>query len=49
MNRLTRQLIEATHALTKGLMGAGEELPETARRLRALADNPMDVNAERLG
>ncbi|KHO64808.1 hypothetical protein [Pseudomonas flexibilis] len=49
VNRLTRQLIEATHALTKGLMGAGEELPETARRLRALADNPMDVNAERLG
>ncbi|HTN29705.1 MAG TPA: hypothetical protein VL178_02580, partial [Pseudomonas sp.] len=49
VNKLTRQLIEANHALTKGLLSVGEELPETARRLRALADNSMDVNADRLG
>ena len=50
VDKLSRQLIEATHALTKGLLaGAQGELPETAKRLQALATSTIAVKPERLG
>jgi hypothetical protein len=50
VEKLSRQLIEATHALTKGLLANAQgELPETAKRLQALAASSMAVKPERLG
>src|SRR5690606_3550571 len=58
--RLTQQLIEGTHALTQGLLvkekeeeekgdKQEEELPETVRRLKALAAMGGDIRPELLG
>lgn len=50
VDRLSRQLIEATHSLTKGLLANTQgELPETAKRLQALAASDMAVRPERFG
>jgi hypothetical protein len=50
VDKLSRQLIEATHALTKGLLADAQgELPETAKRLQALANGGLAVKPERLG
>ncbi len=50
VDKLSRQLIEATHALTKGLLADAQgELPETAKRLHALAAGGLAVKPERLG
>ena len=50
VDKLSRQLIEATHALTKGLLADAQgELPETAKRLQALAAGGLAVKPERLG
>ena len=50
VDKLSRQLIEATHALTKGLLAdAQDELPETAKRLQALATSRIAIKPERLG
>jgi len=50
VDKLSRQLIEATHVLTKGLLtDAQGELPETAKRLQALTASDLAVKPERLG
>ena len=50
VDKLSRQLIEATHALTKGLLADAQgALPETAKRLQALAAGGLAVKPERLG
>src|SRR3990167_6365249 len=50
VDKLSRQLIEATHVLTKGLLtDAQGELPETAKRLQALTASGLAVKPERLG
>jgi hypothetical protein len=50
VDKLSRQLVEATHALTRGLLAnAQDELPETAKRLQALATSGIAVKPERLG
>lgn len=50
VDKLSRQLIEATHVLTKGLLADAQgELPETAKRLQALAASGIAVKPERLG
>lgn len=50
VDKLSRQLVEATHALTKGLLANAQgELPETAKRLQALAASGIAVKPERLG
>ncbi|MGA4639460.1 hypothetical protein ACQKC8_04720 [Stutzerimonas stutzeri] len=50
VDKLSRQLIEATHALTKGLLADAQgALPETAKRLQALAAGGLTVKPERLG
>jgi hypothetical protein len=50
VDTLSRQLIEATHALTKGLLANSKgELPETAKRIQALVASDMAIKPERLG
>lgn len=50
VDTLSRQLIEATHALTKGLLANAQGgLPETAKRLQALVASGIAVKPERLG
>jgi hypothetical protein len=50
VNKLSRQLIEATHALTKGLLANTEgELPQAAVRLQALTASGIAIKPERLG
>ncbi len=50
VDKLSRQLIEATHALTRGLLADAQgELPETAKRLQALAAGGLALKPERLG
>lgn len=50
VDKLSRQLIEATHALTKGLLADAQgALPETAKRLQALAAGGLAVKPEHLG
>lgn len=50
VDTLSRQLIEATHALTKGLLANAQgELPETAKRLQVLVASGIAVKPERLG
>jgi len=50
VDKLSRQLVEATHALTRGLLAnAQDELPEAAKRLQALAASGIAVKPERLG
>ncbi|HUE93021.1 hypothetical protein [Pseudomonas sp.] len=50
VDKLSRQLIEATHVLTKGLLANVQgELPETAKRLQALVASGIAIKPERLG
>jgi hypothetical protein len=50
VDTLSRQLVEATHALTKGLLANTEgELPQAAVRLQALAASRIAIKPERLG
>jgi hypothetical protein len=50
VDKLSRQLIEATHVLTKGLLANAQgELPETAKRLQALVASGIAIKPERLG
>lgn len=50
VDRLSRQLVEATHTLTKGLLANAQgELPETAKRLQTLVASGSAIKPERLG
>lgn len=50
VDKLSRQLVEATHALTKGLLANTKgELPQAPVRLQALAASRMATKPERLG